>query len=172
MGYCSKHYRRLKAGGDPQYTKRPSEDDRFWSKVDIAADDECWEWNAGEARGGYGKYAYRGKTITAHRMSYIIANGAIPDGLMICHSCDNRKCVNPAHLWTGTHMDNMTDCLNKHRTLKGEKNGNSKLNNNDVLKIRRLLKDGWTLVGLAKKFGVSTPVISNIRDNKNWSHVR
>lgn len=172
MGYCDLHYRRFKESGDPEYWKWPIESDRFWAKVDKGRDDECWEWKAGLSMGGYGKYSLKGNTVLAHRMSYVMANGDIPNGLFVCHSCDNRKCVNPNHLWLGSSQDNATDCLNKNRTLKGESNGNSKLNNEQVLKIRSLIRDGRSISSIARDFNISNPIIANIRDGKNWSHVR
>jgi hypothetical protein len=92
----------------------------FWAKVRIASDDECWEWSGARNAKGYGvkrNAVARGKAenIQAHRMSWIVFNSEVPDGLLVLHRCDNPSCVNPAHLFLGTHKDNMDDKMSKGR---------------------------------------------------------
>lgn len=95
-GYCNRHYRRWKKYGDPHYTiPRPTESERFWSKVDKSG--ECWIWTGGK-RNGYGFFNVRPTTIGAHRFAYIEANGPVPEGLVIDHRCRVKLCVNPKHL--------------------------------------------------------------------------
>lgn len=92
--------------------------ERFWGKVNVRGGDECWEWLAGtqnRERGEYGKFWVDGDTVPAHRFAYEISKGPIPEGLFVCHSCDNPKCVRPDHLWVGTNEDNMRDCIEKGR---------------------------------------------------------
>lgn len=102
--------------------------DRFWPKVKVGAPDECWEWQAvlrhhrrplpagSVVKGQYGQFRVTSQYSTAaHRMAWQLANGPIPDGKLVCHTCDNRKCCNPAHLFLGTLSDNMRDCSAKGR---------------------------------------------------------
>jgi len=84
----------------------------FWDNVDRRFD--CWNWTGSINKGGYGVYTFKGKTIGAHRVSWIWSNYEIPSFLEVCHKCDNTKCVNPDHLWIGTHKKNMAD-----KTIKG-----------------------------------------------------
>ena len=82
--------------------------ERFWPKVNIVADD-CWEWQGYVNPNGYGQLHHEGVTINVHRVSWILHNGDIPIGMSICHTCDNRSCVNPSHLWVGDACDNALD---------------------------------------------------------------
>lgn len=92
---------------------------RFWSKVNIGAIDECWEWIASKDTGGYGHLKCNGVMKRAHRCSWELVNGNIPYGLFVLHKCDNRACVNPKHLKLGTHKHNMDDMVEKDRTIGG-----------------------------------------------------
>ncbi len=87
--------------------------DRFWSKVDKSG--ECWEWRAGKEKGGYGVIGINGKSYKSHRISYFIKNNFKNFVSLVCHKCDNPKCVNPDHLFLGSHLDNARDCNLKKR---------------------------------------------------------
>lgn len=87
----------------------------FWSYVDKTAPNGCWKWLGSWSGEDYGIFGVNGKLKRVHRISWILVNGAIPDGLDILHKCDNRRCLNPDHLFIGTHQDNMTDKSEKYR---------------------------------------------------------
>jgi hypothetical protein len=91
--------------------------DFFWERVDKTG--ECWLWT-GYTKNGYGRANFRNKKQLTHRISWQVHKGEIPKGLFVCHSCDVRSCVNPAHLFLGTHQDNMEDCKSKGRFSSGE----------------------------------------------------
>jgi len=146
----------------------------------------CWEWTAAKSKRGYGMFGVNIRTVTAHRVSYELWKGPIPSGLLVRHKCDNRGCVNPDHLETGTSQDNSTDMVERGRSLKGDKNpsrlhpervargeqiGNAKLTYDDVVEIKVLLGFGVSGAQLAKQFGVRTSQISRINTGQRWSHV-
>ena len=93
---------------------------RFDAKFDQKADNDCWPWTAATSK-GYGQIGYKGKLIYAHRLAWVFKNGAIPKGKHILHKCDNTKCVNPHHLFLGTHSDNMKDMEKKGRGRTGRR---------------------------------------------------
>lgn len=152
--------------------KTPEE--RFWKFVDRCREDECWEWHGafiGGKRGGYGSFGIRSKTVLAHRFSYEIHKGKIPKGLLVCHSCDNRKCVNPKHLWIGTDKDNSLDRETKGRSVDnhGEKCGKAKLTWIQVKKIREMrTKNSYTYKQLGELFKTTDTNIHLIIKNQTW----
>lgn len=152
-------------------TKRiPSQ--RFWPKVDTSSGpDLCWPWMGKSDPNGYGYFeaeGYRG----AHRVSYFLAYGAIPDGMFVCHRCDNPPCVNPGHLFLGTQADNMSDMWRKGRGASPfHARPLAKLTEEDVREIRRVVRSGVPQSEMAAKYGVSRPTISNLIARKTWAHV-
>ncbi len=145
-------------------------EERFWEKVDKKGEDECWNWNASRMAGGYGKFKYNGETVGAHRISWILHHNNIPEDIQVLHRCDNRKCVNPKHLFLGTHQDNMKDMENKNRCYmsRGEKNPNSKLTWDEVNKIRNEYNNGKKCFNLAKEYNMTVQQIRHIVKNRQW----
>jgi len=135
--------------------------------INLDERDACWEWKASRLN-GYGGMWLNGKMVGAHRVSWMIFRGTLPDELHVCHKCDNRICVRPSHLFLGTHQDNMDDKVRKKRQPKGEDNGNSKLTQPQVEEIRRLSSEGISQVKLAKRFSVSRFPIHGILTGKLW----
>ncbi len=144
----------------------------FWTRVEKGEDLlSCWEWIGCLGLDGYGKVQDDGKTKRAHRYSWALRYGTIPKGKLVCHSCDNPKCVNPAHLFLGTPADNSRDMVRKSRQAKGERNGMSKLTTAKVLEIKKLLSVDHTHINIAKRFGVHQTLISLIKRGLAWKHV-
>lgn len=146
--------------------------ERFWEKVDKSGD--CWIWIASRDGCGYGTIGVRTHFVQrAHRVSWEMANGPIPDGMLILHRCDNPPRVRPDHLFIGTQYDNMRDASQKLRLPIGEANGRAKLTASQVLEVARVPNRGRmrgksddSNRALAEKYGVSTVTISRIRSGK------
>lgn len=128
---------------------------RFWSKVDKRGPDECWEWTAALFTTGYGQFSFRGKARLAHRVSFALHHGAVPDGMLVCHRCDNRRCVNPAHLFLSTAADNTRDMH-----AKGRAHGYLKIRGEKARRAVELKARGESQRTIAKTIGVSQPSLS------------
>lgn len=124
----------------------------------------CWEWIRCKDKDGYGAFAIKKKTYKAHRMSYQLYVGPIPDGLLVCHKCDNPGCVNPDHLFLGTCKQNLVDAAKKDRmgtrTLRG-----SIITPEDRLMIKSCVDFGITQKEIAEQFGISTTSVTRIYKN-------
>lgn len=147
---------------------------RFFRKVEIIPFHSCWEWTACLDMSGYGQMNIGAKkSERAHRISWIIHNGKIPDLLCVLHKCDNRSCVNPDHLFLGTRQDNNADMMAKGRkvTVKGAKHRLAKLIDSQVVEIRKKRAQGAKLTDLSETYGVSVSVISKICLKKTWAHI-
>lgn len=144
--------------------------ERFWKKVDIGALDECWEWTAAKMERGYGVFSIGDKTYLAHRLAWQFSYGVIPEGLFMCHHCDNPGCVNPRHLFLGTQTDNMQDAAKKGRMARGDVHAQSKLTENEVLEIRKLLAQGErSQQDIGDEFDVHQATVSKIKLGARWS---
>lgn len=151
-------------------------DSRYWTKVDVKGPSDCWTWTANRNNKGYGLFRPGGSAPKelAHRLSYMEANGPIPRGAFICHSCDNRACVNPAHLWAGSHTDNMRDMHKKGRGRREYPSGpdapkpSAKLDAAQVEVIRSRIKAGESNTTIARDYGVSHATISDIKTGRTW----
>lgn len=149
----------------------PSPETRFWGQVDKRAPDECWPWT-GCTRKGYGTIHVNGQSVGAHRYSYELKYGPIPDGLFACHSCDTPGCCNPGHLFLGTIGDNTRDAYRKKRMPYGEGHYNAKLTELDVHKIRHDHAAGLASYDvLARRYGVSKQLIYRVVKRKAWKHL-
>lgn len=145
--------------------------ERFMDKVREEPNTGCWLWRGSLLPGGYGCFVDNRKKKIAHRLSWALFRGEIPDGYRVCHKCDIRNCVNPDHLFLGTQADNIRDMVQKNRHQFGEKHSAAKLNSSQVVQIRELLATGATQRKIAELFGVCNSTISQIHSGKVWKSV-
>lgn len=152
-------------------------EDRFYEKVDQGNTDECWEWQATRTEVGYGRISVDGRLEVAHRVSWYLhegewPDGEFPDGERVLHTCDNRACVNPNHLYLGDQSDNVQDSYDRGQKepMQGEQNPKSKLTVEDVREIRSRLSDGEYQTSIAEDFGISQFNVSQIELEKTWDY--
>ena len=163
---------RWRTNGTTALAPKPTLEDRFWLRVDRGAVDECWNWTGALFAGsGYGLVSVERVPRGAHRVSYELHHGPIPDGLFVCHRCDNPRCVNPAHLFIGTAADNSADMVAKSRSANGERVAGAKLTAADVRRIRALSSGGLKPPQIAERFGVHTSHVRGILAGQTWKHV-
>lgn len=145
----------------------------------IMAKSGCWEWVGARSTAGYGQMRVAGKLLYTHRLAHEEFIGSIPDGLLVCHRCDNPACFNPEHLFLGTQADNMGDMALKGRgngrpgesRSQGGANGMAKLAPDDVRAIRRLAASGKTNRHIAEVYGISPAAVSLIKNGHRWGHL-
>ncbi len=140
----------------------------------IIIKNNCWIWcGAFNPKNGYGLLRDGEKTKLTHRLSYEIFKGKIEKGKYICHSCDNKLCINPDHLWIGSQSENIQDALNKKRwnPPRGESNGKSLLSEENVIEIRKLLEQNMKQNQIAEKFNIDQSTVSDIKRKKRWKHL-
>ena len=166
---CLKTESNSKAMKKMQLEKYGTVEERFFNrfKKDPSG---CWLWISHCDKDGYGILPATGAAVRAHRLSYEIHNGQIPDGMVVCHTCDNPSCVNPEHLFSGTTKDNCQDMLSKGRDkMVGSRNNKAKLTEDQVADIRKSDKSKYELADI---YSVSVSTIKRIKNNTLWRHVK
>lgn len=179
LGMCNKHWQRNRKYGSPFAVKTHAgamrgltAPERFGLQMKMT--EECWIWAAGLDADGYGRFrgVYEGMQYTrAHRYSWALHNRQnIPKGMLVCHRCDNPRCVNPDHLFLGTDSDNMRDKIakNRHNVPKGELNRRAILTEAQALAI---LGDPRPYAQIAADYGVTAPTIGSIKNRESWAHL-
>lgn len=184
------HPGRAKFCGQPCYfehlrTRRPAIA-RFRALVAVAGDDDCWLWKGAPGKTGYGRFWLNDHQVGAHRASHVLLKGPVPDGLLVLHRCDNPRCVNPRHLFLGTHSENMVDKVSKgrancargerhgsrtepHRVPRGEaKRAQCKLSKAAVAEIRTRSAGGTSQSTLAREYGVHQSLVSRVVRGLRW----
>lgn len=145
--------------------------ERLLAKVAVAGNG-CWEWTGARYWTGYGLIISNKVRYAAHRASYMLHVGGIPEGKVICHKCDNPACVNPDHLFLGTKAENSADMVNKQRSAAGERNSKAKLTEAQAKEVLSLRQSGQSLRVVAERFGVSKKAIHFIWQGVHWKHLQ
>lgn len=148
--------------------------DRFWKKWTIEQTG-CWKWSGYLDKNGRGRLLrnnIKDNHILAHRLSYLLFYGPIPDNLKVCHKCDNPSCVNPEHLFLGTQTDNIKDCVYKQRHSFGERNGRVKLKERDVRMIVYMWRTKeFTQREIADIYNISRCSVKDIVNRRRWKYI-
>ncbi len=145
---------------------------RFWAKVDRRSENECWPWLGKPNNQGYGYFMYQRQTYIATRIMYFLHNAKDPNDLMVCHTCNNKMCVNPNHFYLGTSSENQQQAFDdglSHR--KGELNNRARLWEQDVLEIRRLASLGVSPKELSRRYPIRIRAIRSIIARETWRHI-
>lgn len=156
--------------------------DRFWSHVSFPRRaGECWLWLGTKQKYGHGQFRpWAGRLVPAHKFSWELARGPVPEGLCVLHNCpggDNAACVNPDHLWLGTRVDNNRDMWSKGRGVPGRPDnagaahGMAKLTDVDVTRMRALRLAGSSVAAIAAEYAMSNGQVADIVSGRAWSHV-
>jgi hypothetical protein len=150
--------------------------ERFWSKVDVREPDECWMWTGAIFGPGYGGFQFEGRTLYAHRTALLIGTGKWPGKSLVLHSCDVRRCVNPAHLRAGTSMENRRDAVDRCRLnpARGERHASARLTADIVLELRRkhsIDAPFADLAASAAQHGVTPATVYQAVTRRTWRHL-
>jgi hypothetical protein len=176
--HCFKEFQIYPSHADRIYCNRfcydlhrvPPLEERFWKSVKKT--DGCWFWIAAASQDGYGEISIKGKNVGAHRISWVLHYGEIPDGLWVLHKCDNPPCVRPDHLFLRTQKHNLADAASKARMSSGSRHYKAKLTKEDVRLIRDwYATDTVSQSFIAEKFAVDQTIISDIVRRKSWKHI-
>lgn len=146
--------------------------DRFEARIARCPMSGCWIWTGTINKDGYGQFAIDGRTLLSHRVAWEFFVGPLPSDLFVLHSCDVRSCVNPSHLFIGTHLDNMADMTKKGRRIgvkSGEKHPLCKISSEIVREIFRLRASGLSVKDIAARFEITSHHTSDILHRRYWS---
>lgn len=176
-GWCGMHYHRWQRYGDTSIvlgsdkTPGTTPEERFWVKVE-KLENGCWEWRGHvNSLHGYGIRLFYGKTTRSHRLAWFLTYGRWPTRMLL-HACDNKICVNPAHLREGTQKENIQDAMNRNRNPKGESHGMAELTSEQVLEIRGKYKPYvYSTYKLAEEYGISRTHVQRIIERRSWKHI-
>lgn len=146
--------------------------ERFWSKVDRSGGpDACWPWTASLDGRGYGQFGIgHDRMFRAHRMAVEMDGRPVSPGDVVCHHCDNKRCVNPSHLYVGTKRTNTDDAMRRGQTARGERSGPAKLTSAEVSEVKARVAYGWSQSMVAMMFGICQQSVSDIVRGVNWKY--
>lgn len=151
---------------------RLNANEKFWRHVSISGLETCWEWTGAKTDVGYGFFTHEKKNGGAHRWAWFLTRGSYPNpSEVICHSCDNKSCVNPCHLFIGSHMDNSSDMVRKKRHLKNQMGSKSKTSLDDAVKVKHLLSLGYSPTSISRCFGININSCWGILYGTSCKHV-
>lgn len=166
------HYKRFWRHGENkvlQVSNQFSAEDRLKRAGWVVVESGCWEFQGRIGTGGYGHLDFGGKTVTASRLAYEVWRGEIPQGLLVCHTCDNRKCINPEHLWLGTSQDNARDRDAKGRAadVRGENSPTAVLTVEQVREAK-VAMETESVANVAREMGINYNTLYSIKTGRNW----
>lgn len=169
---CRRHYNAwVRAGGAAEQRRYARKTDTLEQRIRSGSrrvPSGCIEWVKGCNQFGYGYLNFRGISYRVHRAAFELAHGQIPDGMVVCHRCDNRRCLNVEHLFLGTGLDNMRDMTAKGRQLHGERHHSARITAATAAEIRRNFRSGIGRPVIAQSLGVSYDVVYRVTTNRSW----